>query len=120
MTRKTFMRLASAVLGGLAVGLAFLAALLVLDSGGSLAGSTAVTSTGFLVPLLTGVVVAGVAWLLLAEDEPDRSVSSDRVARCAGCGRLVPTQRRLCPFCGAQEGAETKTVFASPSKESAL
>ena len=124
MTRKQLMRIASAALGGLAVGLAFMAALLVLNSGGGLVGCTAATAAGWTIPLLAGLVVGGVAWILLAEDKGGGSTpnGSTLSARCAGCGRPVADEWRLCPYCGVVTGVDDADPIAvsSPKREPSL
>lgn len=99
------MRLVSAVLGGVAVALAFLAGLRAINSGAGFVGSTAATAAGWMIPMLAGVVATAVAGVLLVED---RTKVDDEVAfagRCSDCGRPVADEWRLCPYCGAMTHA---------------
>lgn len=116
MTRRQVMRLVSAVLGGVAVALAFLAGLLVLNSGSDLVGSTAATAAGWMIPMLAGVVAGGVAWALLMEDGAGTRADVVLGGRCPDCGRSLAEEWRLCPYCGAMTHVESG-VPLSPAEE---
>jgi hypothetical protein len=94
--------LAAAALGGLFVAAVLLALILVLNADGSFAGSTAASPLGWTVPLIAGVLVAGLSWLLLAERPKRVSEAEDLPANteCETCGKPCLSTWRLCPYCG--------------------
>ncbi len=114
------MRTALAILGGLAVGLGFLAVVLVLNTKDGLVGCTAATAAGWTIPLLAGLLVAGVAWLLLAEDDSDPQRGSPLAVRCSDCGHPVADEWRLCPYCGALNRADRDLGLGPPVEKSPL
>lgn len=117
MSRKQLIRTAAAVCGGMAIGLAILAGLVALNSGHGFADCTATTAVGWIMPLLAGLVVGGVAWLLLAEED---SLPSDEIplsSPCAGCGRPVARDWRLCPYCGAMTAGTAHAPTPPPIGE---
>lgn len=51
-----------------------------------------------LAPLLVGVMVGAIAWLLLRSESETGSPAHGKV--CAGCGSPILENWRLCPDCG--------------------
>ena len=101
MARRKSLRVASAVFGGLAVGMALLAGLIIVNSGRGFAGCTATTAVGWMLPIMSGLVVGAAAWLLLYEDDEPRPEEGARTALCHECARPLAAEWRLCPYCGA-------------------
>ncbi|MBI5232204.1 MAG: hypothetical protein HY876_08585 [Coriobacteriales bacterium] len=101
MARKPLLRIAAAALGGLAVATVLLAITLVVNAGGGFSGTTAATPLGWTIPLIAGVLVGGLAWLLLS-DRPARGGRENPPTSiaCASCGKACLDSWRLCPFCG--------------------
>lgn len=112
MTRKPVVRFVAAVAAGLAVGAALLAVIIVVNAGADFAGSTAATRYGWAIPIVTGLVVAAVAWALLSSESPDPEFENLRVASsaCRQCGQPVLAEWRLCPYCGSLTAEDQPTV----------
>lgn len=110
MPSKPLLRLAAAAVGGLAVAGLLLAVLFILNAGRGFAGSTVATPLGWTIPLIAGVLVAGLSWLLLA----DRGRFDDPVpdppatVTCVECGQPCLSTWRLCPYCGTMLGARER------------
>lgn len=94
-------RLVLVMLGGAFVAAAALALVLLLNQGLSLAGCTAATPFGWIVPLVSVVVIGAAAWVLLAQAEkrPEDAARFASIA-CPTCGRLMLAEWRMCPYCG--------------------
>lgn len=106
MLRNPLMRIAAAAVGGMAAAAVLLAVIFVVNADGGFAGSTAATPMGWTIPLIAGVMVGGLAWLLLADShaqEPSRGEPPHSVA-CATCGKSCLETWRLCPHCGTLIG----------------
>lgn len=103
MTRRPIVRFVAAVAAGLAVGAALLAVIIVVNAGADFDGSTAATRFGWAIPILTGLVVAGVAWALLSSETVDSASDEMRTASsvCYQCGKPLLSEWRLCPYCGS-------------------
>jgi len=100
VSRSPVVRITAALLGGLAAAAALLGVLLVA-SGEAGASGFAVVGLGWLVPLVAGLIVGALSWLLLndrAEDDP-RQLGERTL--CALCGSPVLEDWRLCPYCGS-------------------
>ncbi len=118
MTRKQAVMIAAAITGGLAVGLAFLAGVLMLTSGGGLIGCTAATAAGWTIPLVAGLVIGGVAWILLGSDASSGRNGPSVTNRCSDCGRPVAREWRLCPHCGTRTRTEEASQLLSSTEKS--
>lgn len=80
--------------------LVFVVAVVVLTNGAKgIAGSTAASAFGWVVPLLAATLVGITAVALLHGGTTSRSKTVER--RCEACGASVQPQWRLCPHCGA-------------------
>ena len=101
MSRRDIFRILAAVFGGLAVGMALLGGLIMLDSGRGFSASAAGTALGWMIPVFAGVVVGIMAWLLLADSRAMDAPGPSLTDTCSECGRPVASDWRLCPYCGA-------------------
>lgn len=100
-------RLVLGILGALAAVLA-LAAL--LSRGLDVTGAAAAVLYGWLIPLASIAVIAGVAWVLLSQIPQGLSGSNDyRSVACTSCSRMVLTDWRLCPYCGSALSPDSVT-----------
>lgn len=72
------------------------------DGGFGLAGSTLTGRLGWAIPLLSGAIIGGVAWMLLSHSDDDPSAVMPRSVPCGVCGKPVLSDWRLCPHCGAR------------------
>jgi hypothetical protein len=94
---RPIVRLATAVLGGLAVVSAMAALVLVASVG----GRQSPLGPGAAIPLLAGGFVALLAWYLLADVGRDEGRDATRAtATCPSCGSELFEEWRLCPYCG--------------------
>jgi hypothetical protein len=102
MDRKTLTRLLLAVAGAAAAVVVLFFVLVALNGGSGFAGSTGATPLGWAIPLLSGLVIGGVAWMLLFQ-APNYTGSADASRRpvpCPSCEKPVMADWRLCPYCG--------------------
>jgi len=104
VARKPVLRLAAAAVGGLVVAAVLLAGILVLNASDGFAGSTAATPLGWTIPLIAGVLVGGLAWLLLSDRRPRSHGERPTSVSCTSCGKPCLTTWRLCPYCGTLLG----------------
>lgn len=97
--RSDIKRLVLAIGGCLAVVVALVA---VFNEGFGIVGCTVAAPFGWIIPLLSIAVIAGVAWILLSLI-PRGSGRADghKSVTCTSCGRTVLTDWRLCPYCGS-------------------
>lgn len=106
MSRSSLIRLAVAGIVGVVAASALIGLLLFVNAGDGFALCTATTRLGWLVPIVAGVGIAGVAFVLLS-DRPIGSEGEDVVlaqACCSECGGIIRGDWRLCPHCGARLG----------------
>lgn len=95
---RRIIRLAAAVLCGLAIVTA-LAALVIAASAGGRAVPVGVETA---IPLIAGGAVALLSWFLLAGATHNDDLEARRTrVRCPACGTEVRRDWRLCPYCGA-------------------
>jgi hypothetical protein len=88
-----------------AVGLLW-AVLLAANAETGFAGCTISARFGWIVPLVSAVVLGGAAWALRMQgriDQDDPGASG--AVRCRACDREVLGQWRLCPYCGSMLGS---------------
>ncbi len=100
MSRSPAVRITAALLGGVAAASALFAVLLVATADERGAGFRSL-GHGWGVPLLAGVVVGILSWLLLNEspvDDESRALSGHTL--CSACGSPILEDWRLCPYCG--------------------
>jgi hypothetical protein len=94
-----------AIFGGM-LGVAF-----ILHADSHVAGTVIARPLSWLPPLATVLVIAGVAWILLAQHAPDgrddRALDS---TTCPSCEREVLGKWRMCPYCGAMLDAPKPTI----------
>ncbi|MDO8915610.1 MAG: hypothetical protein Q7W16_05960 [Coriobacteriia bacterium] len=96
--RSDLKRLILATVGVLAVVVTLVA---LLNQGLDATGCTAAAPLGWIIPLVSSAVIAGLAWLLLSQVPLGSAGSEDHTSvDCASCGRNVLTDWRLCPYCG--------------------
>lgn len=99
------MRILAAVLGGIAAAGALLVLLFVVDAGQGFTHCTAATGFGWLLPVLTGVLVAGASGVLLRQERSE-SPAPPEDRRCETCGKPVLESWRMCPYCGSVEAPD--------------
>jgi hypothetical protein len=105
--RSDVKRLIAAIVGVLAVVVALVA---VFNQGFDTTGCTAAAPLGWLIPLVSSAVIAGLAWLLLSQVPFGSAGPEDHTSvGCASCGRTVLTDWRLCPYCGVALSPEPTT-----------
>lgn len=105
MSRSPIIRLVvAALIGGIAAS-AVIGVLVIVNAETGFAGCTATTGIGRIVPIIAGIVIAGLAFALLS----DRPIGSNEVgahpiqATCGDCGGIIRGDWRLCPHCGARQ-----------------
>ncbi|MBE0475970.1 MAG: hypothetical protein IBX62_02600 [Coriobacteriia bacterium] len=105
MSKAPLSRLILIVGGILAVLAATAALLLRVDWSAGFAGCTWTAAFGWTVPLIAGLVIAAVAWLLLRTRPARSDEGIGFVAyECPACGERVIKGWRLCPYCGNMLG----------------
>ncbi|MDA3937581.1 MAG: hypothetical protein PF636_12140 [Actinomycetota bacterium] len=97
--RSMFIVMGLSVVGTLAM----LVLLNAINDGVGFAGCTASAAFGWLLPLLSGALVAVIAWMLIDGDRGDPHVSaadSPESTTCMHCGTSIMQEWKLCPYCG--------------------
>jgi len=85
----------------------------ILHADSHVAGTVIARPLGWMPPLVTVLVIAGVAWTLLAERSPDERREGPRDSTiCPSCDREVLGKWRMCPYCGAMLDAHAPKVAA--------
>ena len=106
-------RLIVRVVGILATVAGMLGVAFILHADSHVAGTVIARPLDWLPPLVTVLVIAGVAWTLLAERSPDGGVEDPRDSTvCPSCEREVLGKWRMCPYCGAMLEAPAPTISA--------
>lgn len=102
MNPKRLRRIVATTVGVFGTAMLLLLALLVGNADRGLSAST--SAIGWTVPILSGVLIGGVAWVLLLRgpNHFDDSPPPDTVP-CASCGRIVMRDWKLCPYCGSNK-----------------
>ena len=83
--------------------LALFAVLHIANRGVVFEGCTATATFGWLIPLLSGALVAVIAWMLMDGDRDDLSASAKddpKATVCMHCGSGILQEWKLCPYCG--------------------
>ena len=103
MFRTSVGHVSLAIALGFVAGLCLLAVVAVLNGGSGFAFCTASTPLGWLVPLISGLAIGGVALALLDSSGRHRDVSSppSESTTCASCSSPIGEEWRLCPHCGS-------------------
>lgn len=112
-------RLIVRVVGILATLAGMLGVAFILHADSHVAGTVIARPLSWLPPLVTVLVIAGVAWILLAQRSPDETREDPRVSTtCPSCEREVLGKWRMCPYCGAmlESGAPTITARAGQAE----
>jgi hypothetical protein len=98
---KRLKRLLLAVAGAFGAAVALFALLLAVNQGLGFGGCTGTGPLGWSLPLVSGLLIGGVAWGLLFT-APNRS--DEKGARhcvpCPSCDKAVMEDWRMCPYCG--------------------
>jgi high-affinity Fe2+/Pb2+ permease len=96
-------RIAIAVVAGLVVAAVLFGAVVAINGSRGFESCSGLLGCGWIVPLLAGLVIGGVLWLLSGESPKydDGSESPDESATCGSCGDPVMEAWRLCPGCGS-------------------
>lgn len=74
-----------------------------INSGTGFAGCTATAAFGWLIPLLSGAIVAVIAWMLIEGGRDGSSESSESTPEsttCMHCESTILQEWKLCPYCG--------------------
>lgn len=110
MPQSPLIRFTLAALGGALVACAVLWGLVLVNAGTGFSRCTATTGFGWSVPILAGIVTAGVALVLLKyqpdDDLGSRGMESSDGLACPACGGGVRSSWRLCPHCGELLGSD--------------
>ncbi len=89
------------LLGSLAAGVTLFGVLAYLNKETGLMSCTATSSLGWTVPLITGLLIAGVVVLLLGSPQEDGDTPADlNSSTCSSCGSPIIDEWRMCPHCG--------------------
>lgn len=78
-----------------------------LNAGLGFAGCTGTSALGWTIPLFSGGLIGGVAWVLLARGPKYFDDTPADPVPCVSCGRGVMPDWRLCPFCGTVQPRTT-------------
>lgn len=102
MSRIPFRQIAMALGTGFIAGCLMLGALALLNGGTGFTSCTAMTGIGWIVPLVAGLIIGGVALLLLDMPHSSAETSAEelRASTCASCGSPIISEWRMCPHCG--------------------
>jgi hypothetical protein len=95
MSPRMVLKLLAAVIGAVSIAVVLFAVAILsrsVDGRGS-----SLTALNWIVPIVAGFLVGGVAWALLATG--DRLPSRPRI-RCTACGSSILDGWRICPHCG--------------------
>jgi hypothetical protein len=105
-----------AILGGLALAALLTAALAVANGTQGIAYCTALRF-GWIVPLFAGLVIGGVALLLLDSRGAGRDSIRDTSAQwaCPACDNPILEDWRMCPYCGQLLSCDMSTPEVSGS-----
>ncbi len=93
-------RIAFAGLTGGMAALGVLGLLLALNAEEGFANCTATTGAGWVLPLVSGVLVLGLAWSLSRGGHARTESRSSAHHACEACGGTVFGDWRMCPHCG--------------------
>ena len=99
--RVPFTRIVAVVLSGLAVIGVLAVFLVVANAGAGFTLSSVAGAFGWILPIVAGVAVGGLAWSLHRGGRlRARSKPTLATARCDSCGSAMMESWRLCPYCG--------------------
>ncbi len=103
MSRVSVRHMVTALGSGFVAGVLMLAVLALLNGGIGFGSCTAMTGLGWIVPLVAGLIIGGVALVLLdtSQSNADSSADTLRASTCASCGSPIISEWRMCPHCGA-------------------
>ena len=107
-------RIVYAILGGLTLAALLTAVLAVTNGTQGIAYCTA-SRFGWMVPLFAGLVIGGVALLLLDSRGSDRESIRDTSApwACPACDKPILEDWRMCPHCGQLLACDMSTPEVS-------
>ena len=103
MRRGAMTRFAAAVVAVGVMGAVVVAVLFVTNGSRGFSECSGVAGTGWVVPILAGLVIGAILWLLSAQApkyDDGRAIAAS--AECPECGSSVRTSWRLCPECGVR------------------
>lgn len=106
---KRALRLVMAVAAAVGIVIALFIVLVILNAGFGFSGTTASSPLGWALPIVAGLLIGGVAWMLLftapnySDDDEDEMRHS---VPCPGCDQPVMADWRMCPYCGRILGFE--------------
>jgi len=113
---KTARRIVFRVTVALVVCGAVVVALLLINADAGFVGATVTYyPIGWLAPLLAGAVLGAATWILLDEPRSRRNDDTRQDAgACPQCSREILGQWRMCPYCGALLGEQSRTRPETP------
>lgn len=102
MSRIPIRQMAIALGSGFIAGCVLLGVLALLNGGTGFTSCTAMTGIGWIVPLVAGLIIGGVALLLLDMPHSSGGASTEQLqaSTCASCGSPIISEWRMCPHCG--------------------
>lgn len=119
MKDSPLLRTALAVFGGVCAAILMLGVLAVVNGGLSFADCTGTARTGWIVPLIGGIVIGLTSLALLQSgEEVDRTNenASMHASTCLACGNPILDEWRLCPHCGELLECSTDKPKPQPSR----
>jgi hypothetical protein len=95
-------RLLAAVAGVVAVVAVLFGLLVAINADWGFSGCTGTSVFGWVLPIVAGLLIGGVAWFLLFS-APNYTASGEERRHsvpCPSCTKAVMTGWRMCPYCG--------------------
>ncbi len=95
-------RLLAAAAGVIAVVTVLFGLLVAINADWGFSGCTGTSVFGWVLPILAGLLIGGVAWFLLLSATNYGAGKGDRPhsVPCPSCTKAVMTGWRMCPYCG--------------------
>jgi hypothetical protein len=100
--KRRLMRVLMAIVGAIGAVVALFALLVKLNAGNGFTGCTGTAPWGWILPLVAGFLIGGVAWVLLFTRSPrdGGGGAATRSVPCPTCSKAVLADWRMCPYCG--------------------
>lgn len=114
MPDPSLKRLALAVIGGLFLTALIFGVAVALSSQNRLGTCTVVMTYGWVVPLVSGLIIGFVALLLLDSARVTGGHESARCdSDCPSCGKPIDDDWRMCPHCGEMLSCDMSVTASS-------
>ena len=104
MSTNGKVRAVAVILSGIALVAALFGALFMINGSFGFARCSGVMGCGWMVPLLAGIVIVALLWVLSVQVPKYKEADADLGALCGSCGAQVMDGWRLCPSCGSRLG----------------